>query len=132
VRSLSIALICVACTRHETTEFHGVKLGMTAQDVRARFDESGSFRSESEALTLTTPGKDVTTARFEFHRGILVAVRASTARPPMGLESGARYSSGAVVEVSKANNAFAFRWIARDCPAHAEEAETLLRSATSW
>jgi hypothetical protein len=132
VRATCIALLFLACTRRETNEFHGVRLGMTAQDVRARFDETGSFGSDGEALTLATPGPDVASARFEFHRGVLVAVRASTVRPPMGLEAGARYSPGAVADVTKADNGFAFRWIARDCPAHAAEAETLVKNGKPW
>lgn len=103
---------------------------MTAEAVRSHFDERVSFRTDGLTMYLEPAlGADVKAGTFEFHRGILVAVRATTVKPPMGLEVGARFSPGAVFEVKHNENGYVLRWIARDCPAHAEEAETLLRRA---
>jgi hypothetical protein len=122
----------MSCAQRDGTEFHGVKLGMTADAVRAHYDAPASFQTDGTVLKAVATAGDVAT--FEFHRGVLVAVRGTTLQAPMGLPSGIRYSAGGVVEVTKADAAYSFRWIARDCPAHAEEAETLLRtkSAASW
>jgi hypothetical protein len=108
---------------------------MTARDVRRRFDLQGTWTNEttpSVALEFSPVGGslDVAKARFEFHSGSLVAVRAESTHTLNigGFETGVHATTGSVIEVkplaSSAGNAL--RWIARDCPVHAAEVAQIL------
>jgi hypothetical protein len=143
-----------ACDREPPNEaIPGVRLGMTPRDVRARFEDgaAGSWQtkvgggagvSDDTVLEWTTggdPKSRATTVRFEFHLGMLVAVRAHlretlaaervdltpktvTVRTPGGggMAAGTGGPGGRGTDVTI---------LARDCPTHRQEAETLAAKA---
>jgi len=135
--TLTLGLALGACARDGATDaVPGVRLGMSPRDVRDRFDGGGQGAWQtkvgggagvSDDTVLEWSAAHDTTrathARFEFHLGMLVAVRAHlreaaaservdvtpkivTVRKPQG--------GGTEVTI-----------LARDCPTHHEEAESL-------
>ena len=136
-----VLLGLVACTREDTTEsVPGVRLGMSPRDVRDRFDGGGAGAwqtkvgggagaTDDTVLEWTALGQAsrATTARFEFHLGMLVAVRAHL-REPAGPERvdltpktvAVRTPNGGGTDVTI---------LARDCPTHHEEAQSLVSKA---
>lgn len=125
----------------ETVEVHGVALGMTPSDVRSRFDARGPgvWRSEMRAepvlvwtpsgTTPMSPSTPTTSATFEFHRGILVAVRLlvhGTDRAAQGRSLDVQAASVLVRRV-QADGRVEVTLLARDCPTHAEEVRRLMR-----
>ncbi len=87
---LVLTLGLAACGRDAGGEaLPGVRLGMSPRDIRDRFDEGGqgtwqtkvgggAGASDDTVLewTATSPQSRATQARFEFHLGMLVAIRA--------------------------------------------------------
>lgn len=127
-------LMATACGRPESIdEFHGVRLGMTPSEVRNYFKPNGEFTllpSGEGALDLGwrgAEGEALTEAIFEFHEGILVAIRA---------KHGAEYSAKvqrldvtpyAVRSISVGEDAnVETLLLARGCPAHESEVQDLL------
>ena len=136
-----LVALLAACAHDSGGEpIPGVRLGMSPRDVRDRFDPGGSGAWQTKVgggpgatddtvleWTATADATRATTARFEFHLGMLVAVRAHlragaageridltpktvTVRTPQG--------GGSDVTV-----------LARDCPTHHDEAESLASRA---
>jgi hypothetical protein len=119
---------------------HGARLGLGTADLRARLDvpARGAWRVEGgDALTLTwipdpTDPASASAAvprelRFEFHDGLLVAIRARL-DPAHPLASGPPFveTAGSVVERSRAEESLvALTQLASDCPTHAAEARAL-------
>lgn len=115
--------------------FHGTRLGMTPADVRARFDVQGELRASTEedgtyALELDDGAGTVRSARFEFHEGLLVAVRAELdPQDPAAARKGLFLSESTVRRTSVgANGIIELTVITRDCPTHADEVRKLLSS----
>jgi hypothetical protein len=134
-----LASSALAPRQPELGRFRGARLGMTASAVRARFetpslgswDTKPSTAADDAALEWHA-SKGPEEARFEFHSGMLVAVRArvgsddpAAARAPVEASSMVVRShgeaDGGVVGVTI---------LARDCPTHHDEAERLARRAT--
>ena len=75
------------------SEFHGARLGMSASELRRGFSLPGDFRVHSDgdadgelAVEWAPPAGEEGSSyfsfvRFEFHQGLLVAVRADTEDP---------------------------------------------------
>lgn len=113
-------------------EVHGVTLGMTPSDVRGRFDAPGPgvWHSEMRAdpmLVWTAPG---TTATFEFHGGILVAVR-MLVRPTDPAAQGRPLdvsNASVLVRRVQTDGRVEVTLLARDCPTHAGEVRRLIPS----
>lgn len=131
------ALGAGGCSREEKEAVPNVRLGMAPRDVRERFQPSaaGSWQTalgSGDDTVLEWTSRDassyVSQARFEFHLGMLVAIRARlnekaereevsttpktvTSRAPAG-------EGGTHVTV-----------LARDCPTHKDEAEALATKA---
>lgn len=121
------------CARQEPDALPGVRLGMTPRDVRERFDPGGpgTWQTKVGAGDDTVlewaaqgSGARVAQARFEFHLGMLVAIRARLAEP----------SSADKVELTPRTvtarrpaeeGGTEVTVLARDCPTHREEAESL-------
>jgi hypothetical protein len=116
-------------------QVHGVRLGMTARDVRDRFvaPGAGHFRSDTAgelAMEWWSEGGSEYFARFEFHSGVLVAARMHL--PPADRDAQGRLfdvSSSAVLSRRRASDGrVELTLLARDCPTHAEEVRRLLAS----
>ena len=133
----------VACRHDAASEMlPGVRLGMAPRDVRDRFEggAEGSWQTKVgggagacddtvvEWSATTATRSRVTHARFEFHLGMLVAVRAhlreaasrasSDRRHPQDRDDATPAAGGTEVTI-----------LARDCPTHHEEAESLAAKA---
>ncbi len=129
MRLLVPLLLLAACSR-EPEGVPNVKLGMAPRDVRERFTPGGEGKWE------TRLGKDDDTildwsassgaatlehASFEFHNGMLVALRAMMrSKEPRAIATTPR-----TVMLRDGVN---LTLLARDCPTHHEEAESLAAS----
>jgi len=110
-----------------------VKLGMTPGDVRAKIDlPPGTWRANpGEEMTLDyspTTG-DVPKVRFEFHSGMLVAIRATLpTNDPAASSIPLEVTPGAVISREKSGpQSTALTWLSRDCPTHKDEAARLVK-----
>lgn len=135
--SLSLgALLSIGCGRREAPEtFHGVRLGMTPGDVRTRFrpppgaDGHAAWRSVpggEGVLEYSVPPNEAPKVRFEFHSGMLVAVRA-TLDPGDAASRGPRrdLNPGSVLVREPQGPQVTITWLSRDCPTHKDEADRL-------
>ena len=135
-----IGAACVAalgaCARREPPDtFHGVRLGMTPGDVRARFqppsgaDGPASWRAVPGGegmLEYSVPSREVPKVRFEFHSGMLVAVRATLAPGDLAARGARRdLQPGSVLVRAPRGAAVELTWLSRDCPTHKPEADRL-------
>lgn len=116
--------------------FHGAKLGMSVADVRARFDVGGSFHARPDGAsgwaldwTATDASGSVRSATFEFHEGLLVAVRAvATESDAIADRAGMTTTAGIVRRVNRrSDRLFDVLILSRGCPAHAAEVSRVLR-----
>ncbi len=142
---LGVLALAPACSRAEAAEaMPSVRLGMSPRDVRDRFDEGAKGAWQTKVLT--GPGDDtqlewvagdpgaarVTTAKFEFHLGMLVAVRAHLREPVAAARidvtertvtsrspTGPTPTAGSDLVI-----------LARDCPTHRDEASALAGRAS--
>jgi hypothetical protein len=139
---LALALAgATACDREPPNQVvPGVRLGMAPRDVRDRFDGGGegtwqtkvgggAGASDDTVLEWSAGSEKTraTHARFEFHLGMLVAVRAHlregigaarTDLTPKTVTLRAPEAGGTDVTI-----------LARDCPTHHDEAEALAAKA---
>ncbi len=144
-----LATLGSACTKGSAVpDFYGVRLGMTPGEVRTRFTPPGSFASKATptdyAMTWEPKGtasRDPYQASFEFHDGILVAIRArvpdsadfakghhyvvSTATvlrrlPARATQEGPAKGPSEWVQVDE---------LARTCPTHAAEAARIIQQS---
>ncbi len=136
------ALVRVVARDADPTAALGVRLGMTASDVRRRaaLPEGGRWASSTTddgTLVLDwsheSPDAEVREARFEVHEGALVAVRATLRDPSLGASLAGgdrrRTSAEAVSDVQPApDGSLRFRLVARNCPVHAGEVAEILAS----
>jgi hypothetical protein len=120
-----------ACTRDDATAVPGVRLGMSPRDVRDRFvpGGEGTFQTHVGAgddTVLEWTGKDgglgFARARFEFHLGMLVAVRARTTAP-IDAEQVSLTPRTVTVRAPAEGGGTSLVVLARDCPTHKDEAE---------
>jgi hypothetical protein len=137
MRTRAIGLIfsvLIACTRAEPDALPNVKLGMSPRDVRDRFAEQGSWETRVGGAaddtvldwTSTASASSVAHARFEFHLGMLVAIHAHLREP----SSADRVSTTAKTVTLRrpAEGGTDVTVIARDCPTHHDEAESIVKS----
>ena len=124
-----------------SSRLRGVYLGMTPTEVRGRFVApfGGHWRTRSgegdlflDWFSQGTPGptSDSATpdARFEFHAGLLVAVRLDVpATDPDAIGSPLVVSTATVLaRRGSGNGRVEITLLARDCPTHAAEVRRLL------
>lgn len=140
VLALAIALVpaCITgCTRDEPSPFPGIRLGMAPRDVRDRFEQGGLGTWQTRAgtqgdtaleWTATAAASPVASARFEFHNGMLVALRARLPEQATG-ETVRTSAKTVTLRAPAPDGGTAVTLIARDCPTHREEAETLMKRA---
>lgn len=127
----ALAIFFFACETR-MPDFHGVALGMSPRDVRDRFDLKGSFDVEPTAddfkMRFTPATKTtVTTAQFEFHMGALVAIRADIApSDPFARGEDTVSTKVIVLHRTRSPESVHIDELARDCPSHHAEAESLV------
>ena len=139
------ALLSVASTaacRHDAASetIPGVRLGMAPRDVRDRFEGGadgswqtkvggGAGASDDTVVEWSANGDRgrVSHARFEFHLGMLVAVRAHL-REGIG-EARIESTPKTVTVVTLVAGGTDVTMLARDCPTHHDEAESLVAKA---
>jgi len=142
-RALALATLLAtpACSKADASEaLPAVRLGMSPRDVRDRFESGtpGAWQTKlgatpTDDTVLEWTAKDpaearVPSARFEFHLGMLVAVRASL-REPVGSEAVAATEKTVSVRAPAAKGS-TLTVLARDCPTHRDEAEQAARRAS--
>jgi hypothetical protein len=142
LRALFVLLLALAACRREAPNelVPGVRLGMAPRDVRDRFDGGGegvwqtkvgggAGASDDTVLEWTASGDRTraTHARFEFHLGMLVAVRAHL-RDPISASKVDLTPKTVAVRAPEAGGT-EVTILARDCPTHHEEAEALAAKA---
>ena len=142
---LELGLALAGCARDGAADLlPGVRLGMSPRDVRDRFDGGGEGAWQTKVgggpgasddtvleWSASAPTSRATHARFEFHLGMLVAIRAhlrevSVRRSTVDLtpktvslqSAGPPEAGGTDVTI-----------LARDCPTHHDEAESLASKA---
>lgn len=137
--ALAMGTVAVAtiALRKQPTAFHslrGVTLGLSASDTRARFrpDSEGSWSLDGRAeptlrWARTSPSGPVTRAAFEFHQGMLVAIRLDlspdapeASGPPLELSPQAVLSRRPTGDVTR------LVILSRSCPAHTGEVASVL------
>jgi hypothetical protein len=135
--TLAVALFAVACNQEAANEaVPGVRLGMAPRDVRDRFQGGaegtwqtkvggGAGASDDTVLEWNAAGETsrATHARFEFHLGMLVAVRAHLRDPVR--EPRVDVTAKTVTLRAPGAGGTDVTILARDCPTHHEEAEAL-------
>ncbi|MDB4942276.1 MAG: hypothetical protein JWP97_1810 [Labilithrix sp.] len=114
----------------------GVRLGMTPRDVRDRWDPEGkgtwqtklgAANDDTVLEWASTGGGPGTQARFEFHLGMLVAVRAHL-REATKAERIDRTAKTVTVRRPEEGGT-EVTLLSRDCPTHHDEAESLAARA---
>ena len=133
---VALSLLVVGCDRTDAEAIPNVRLGMAPRDVRDRFQPGGegswqTALGNGDDTVLEWTAKDATAAvkdaRFEFHLGMLVAIRAHLAAAsakddvsstPKTVTLRGPGEGGTVVTV-----------LARDCPTHKDEADALAARA---
>jgi hypothetical protein len=133
----------VACRHDAASEMlPGVRLGMAPRDVRDRFEGGaqgswqtkvggGAGASDDTVVEWNANGNStrVSHARFEFHLGMLVAVRAHLREGAVKGESRIEATPKTVTMSIPAAGGTDVTMLARDCPTHHEEAESLVAKA---
>ena len=134
-----VTLVLAACGSPPADPVPGVRLGMSPRDVRDRFDPdaAGTWKTsvgsanDDTVLEWTSTGatekSKATDARFEFHLGMLVAVRAHL-REASSAEHIDTTPRTVTLRTPQAGGT-EVTLLARDCPTHHEEAESLASRA---
>ena len=142
---------CTSCRSEPASEtLPGVRLGMAPRDVRDRFDGggegawqtligngggggmAGGVGASDDTVVEWTASNDhsrVSHARFEFHLGMLVAVRAHLRQPAVKQEPRTDVTPKTVTVLAPATDGTDVTMLARDCPTHRDEAESLAAKA---
>lgn len=136
--SLSLTLLFGAgCTREEKDAIPNVRLGMAPRDVRERFQPGGEGSWQTALGTgddtvLEWTARDakspVAEARFEFHLGMLVAIRARL-NETVSREDVSATPKTVTVKAPAHEGGTSVTVLARDCPTHKEEAESFASKA---
>lgn len=143
---LSLLVACLAlgglpaCEADASEPLPSVRLGMAPRDVRERFQPGGqgAWQTRMGGADDTylewisqDPASQVPSARFEFHLGMLVAVRARLAAAPSSAGSERVEKTARTVTLRKAapEGGTSVTVLARDCPTHKDEADALVARA---
>ena len=114
-----------------------VRLGMAPRDVRERFRPGGEGTWQTALGTgddtvLEWTSRDakspVAQARFEFHLGMLVAIRARTTETSRREEVSSTPKT-VTVKAPAREGGSSITVLARDCPTHKDEAESFAAKA---
>jgi hypothetical protein len=131
VLGLWLALgLASACSREGEEALPGVRLGMSPRDVRERFTSGeGTWQTSVGAgddtvldwTARTSAQGNVSSARFEFHNGMLVAIRARFAEEG-GPERVSVSPKTVAIRRPDESGGVSLTVLARDCPTHRDEA----------
>ena len=131
---LAFALAAPACSHDDPGALPNVRLGMSPRDVRERLRPGGegswktSLGPEGDTIVAwraRDPGVAIPDARFEFHLGMLVAVRAHLHEATAG-EQIAVTPKTVTMRRPAPEGGSELVVLSRDCPTHHEEAEGLV------
>ncbi|HVJ88965.1 MAG TPA: hypothetical protein VM580_04115 [Labilithrix sp.] len=135
---LAFTLSLGAACSHEAKEaLPNVRLGMAPRDVRERFRPGGegswqTALGSGDDTVLEWTSRDgkapVASARFEFHLGMLVAIRARTTETSTR-EDVALTPKTVTVRAPASEGGTSVTVLARDCPTHKDEAESFATKA---
>jgi hypothetical protein len=137
VLAAALAASAAACSRVDAEPLPSVRLGMAPRDVRERFEPGGpgSWQTRVGAgddtvleWTSREPASRVEHARFEFHLGMLVAVRARL-REGGGAERVEVTPKTVTMRRPVSPKESDVTVLARDCPTHKDEADSLASRA---
>lgn len=131
--ALALAMLLAACSHDAPDAIPNVRLGMAPRDVRDRFHPSnGDPGAWQTALgngddtvlewTARDPQTSIREARFEFHLGMLVAIRAKTT-DKLGREEISTTTKTVTAKAPIREGGSTITVLARDCPTHKDEAE---------
>ena len=140
---LALLASCAACHGEPASEtLPGVRLGMSPRDVRDRFDggAEGSWQTKvgggagasDDTVVEWNASSDksrVSHARFEFHLGMLVGVRAHLRPGAVKPEARTEATPKTVTVLAPVADGTDVTMLARDCPTHHDEAESLAAKA---
>lgn len=136
---LSVTLALASCTEAPSSDpLPSVRLGMAPRDVRDRFQPGGQGTWQSRVgaaddtileWTSHDPVSKVPSARFEFHLGMLVAVRARVAEASAKEERVEKTARTVSVRRPAPEGGTSVTVLARDCPTHKDEADALVAKA---
>lgn len=109
--------------------FYGVRLGMTADDVRARVDERGegtwsASPSSGDWVLEHTRGDEH--ARFELHDGQLMAIRVEAIATAELEGEPLEVTESTVLRREVEGDRIVWTLLSRTCPTHRAEAEALV------
>lgn len=136
--AVALVLGLGACST-EPDAMPNVKLGMAPGDVRDRFEPGGPGRwqtsvgAAADDTAIEWKAKDgsakVREARFEFHLGMLVAIRATTNEPAPPSERVVATPATVTVRRPGMSGGSEIAVLSRSCPTHQEEAAKLAAKA---
>lgn len=133
-----VALAATGCEREAVAGIPGARLGMSPRDVRDRFGPGSAGTWQTRAAgddTVLEWRADAKTAApvrferavFEFHLGMLVAIRADTTE--RASEEAVDVTPKTVTARKPSPNGSEVVVLARDCPTHRDEATLLAARA---
>jgi hypothetical protein len=128
-----VAIGLAGCSHDPPDPIPNVRLGMAPRDVRDRFHppngDPGAWQTALGAgddtvleWTARDPQSSIREARFEFHLGMLVAIRAKTT-DKLGREEITSTTKTVTVRSPAKEGGTSIAVLARDCPTHKDEAE---------
>jgi len=139
VRIFTLSLALAACTEDSGGDpLPSVRLGMAPRDVRDRFQPGGQGTWQTRVgaaddtileWTSHDPATKVPSARFEFHLGMLVAVRARLADTTGSNERVEKTARTVTARRPAPEGGTSVTALARDCPTHKDEADALVAKA---
>jgi hypothetical protein len=129
-------LFAAGCSREEKEAVPNVRLGMAPRDVRERFQPGvGTWQTalgtgDDTVLEWTGRGESssVAQARFEFHLGMLVAIRARL-NETVSREDVSATPKTVTIKAPAPEGGTSVTVLARDCPTHKDEAESFATKA---
>jgi hypothetical protein len=129
--ALVVMALVAACASGDAEPVPHVRLGMAPRDVRERFAPGGDGAWQSalgigDDTALEWSARDgaatMAEARFEFHLGMLVAIRAR-ARESSSRERISTTRKTVTIRTPAPEGGTNVTVLARDCPTHRDEAE---------
>jgi hypothetical protein len=113
---------------------YGVRLGMTADEVRARVDARGEGAWSASAASgdwVLEHVRGGDRARFELHDGQLMAIRIDAIASPELDGAPLDVTPSTVLRRQRSGDRIAWTLLSRACPTHSAEAEALVNAGVA-